>query len=329
MTTLIVLGLAIAVGLLVVPTGVIVNTGLLNKNARSEFFNRFDATPAVYRDLCTELTSTKDQENYRWLGSVPQMREFIGGRQAKGLRPESYDVVNKTYEATLEVDVNEVADDQTGQINIRIQELGQRAATHPDYLIADLLVHGATAGYLSYDGVTFFNDAHISGASGSQDNDLTATAAAAVKTTAECQTALKAAIGAMLAYLDDQGEPMVMDTSGLVVVCPPSMYLAMQEAVNQGIVLAATSAIGSVLQGIARVVSLPWLTVGTTFYLCKTNGIIRPFIFQDRERIEFAAINQPDSEHVFTKNKMLFGVKARYAVAYAYWQYCVRTVFNN
>ncbi len=116
----------------------VVQTGLLTKGLRSEFFDRFGATPTHYQDLATRIVSTSDSENYRWLGTVPAMREWGTGRLAKGLRSESYSVENLKYEATIEVDRDEIADDQTGQIRPRIGELAQRAATHKDYLISQL-----------------------------------------------------------------------------------------------------------------------------------------------------------------------------------------------
>ncbi|HOJ76444.1 MAG TPA: Mu-like prophage major head subunit gpT family protein [Phycisphaerae bacterium] len=72
----------------------VINTGLLTKGLRSEFFNRFQATPSVYGDLATRIPSTSDAETYKWLGTVPNMREWGTGRLAKGLRTESYSVEN-------------------------------------------------------------------------------------------------------------------------------------------------------------------------------------------------------------------------------------------
>jgi phage major head subunit gpT-like protein len=83
----------------------------------------------------------------------------------------------------------------------------------------------------------------------------------------------------------------------------------------------------NVLKGAASVVALPWLTLGTTWYLVKTDGILRPFIFQDREPVEFTALDQPDSEEGFKREKYLFGVRARYRLTYGYWQYAIRNVF--
>jgi len=302
----------------------VINTGLLTKGLRSEFFARFEATPTSYGELATRIVSTSDSETYRWLGTVPRMRQWGTGRLAKGLRSESYSVENLKYEATIEVDRDEIADDQTGQIRVRVAELAQHAATHKDYLLADLLINGETSGYDSYDGVSFFNDAHVSGASGSQDNKLTFTATDADSPTVEeFQGALKQAIASMLGFKDDQGEPMLIGATGLVCVVPPPMYFTALEAINASLV----SSTSNVLGGAARVVTLAWLTDASKWYLLKTDGVVRPFIFQDREPVEFGS-EAENTEEAFRREKFLYGVRARYRMAYGYWQYAVRTDFE-
>jgi phage major head subunit gpT-like protein len=303
----------------------LINTGLLTKGLRSEFFDRYNQTTTYYQDLATRIVSSSDSETYRWLGTVPKMREWGTGRIAQGLRTESYSVENLKYEATIEVDRDEVADDQTGQIRVRTGELAQRAAAHKDLLIAQLLINGGTSGYNSYDGVSFFNDGHSSGASGSQDNDLTYAAAAGDNqpTTEEFKGALKQAIAAMLGFKDDQGEPQPMTMTQLVCVVPPTMLFTAMEAVNATVINQTTN----VLAGAARVIALPWLTDSTVWYLLKTDGVVRPFIFQDREPVEFSALTET-SEEGFKREKLLFGVRSRYCMAYGYWQFAVRTSFT-
>jgi phage major head subunit gpT-like protein len=302
----------------------VVNTGLLTKGLRSEFFNRFEAARTYYQDLATRIVSTGDSETYRWLGTVPKMRDWGTGRLAKGLRTESYSVENQKYEATVEVDRDEIADDQTGQIRVRVSEMAERAATHKDYLIANLLIYGETSGYNSYDGVTFFNDSHSSGESGTQDNKLTYDATDADNpTVAEFKAALKAAIATMLSYKDDQGEPMMIASTGLVCVVPPTMYFTSLEAISASVV----NSTSNVLEGVARVMPLPWLTDASKWYLLKTDGVIRPFIFQDREPVEFGSLAE-DSEEAFKREKYLYGVRARYAMSYGYWQFAVSTDFT-
>ena len=302
----------------------IVGTGLTLAGLKSEFFQRYDATQTYFADLSTRIPSTRDKENYKWLGSIPKMREWGTGRRAAGLRTESYDVDNLKYESTLEVDRDEISDDQTGQIRVRVQELAVRAATHKDYLISQLLINGATTGYNSYDGVTFFNDTHVSGASGNQDNKLAPAAVAPTDPTVdEFKKAFKAALAAMLSFKDDVGDPMsISGGTGLVCVVAPSMYLTALEALNATIISNTTN----VLAGAARVIAFPWLSLATQWFLLKVDGVLRPFIFQDREPVEFTALEN-QSDEGFRREKYLYGVRARYRLTYAMWQYAVVSTF--
>jgi len=301
----------------------VIDTGLLTKGLRSEFFNRFQKTPAHYVELATRIPSTSDSETYRWLGTVPRLREWGQGRLTQGLRTESYSVENLKYEATIEVDRDEIADDQTGQIRIRVGELAQRAATHKDYLIGQLLINGDLTGFEGYDGVPFFSANHVSGASGTQSNNVTWNVASpSFPTTEEFKDAIRNAISTMLAFKDDQGEPMAVSETGLVVVTPPQAFFAALEAINATLI----NNVSNVLAGAARVIAMPWLTEATEWYLLKTDGVVRPFIFQDREPIEFGALTE-DSEEGFKREKFLFGVRARYRLAFGYWQFAVKTTF--
>lgn len=308
----------------------VIDTGLTLKGVRSEFFNRFNATRTYFQDWSTRIPSTTDAERYRWLGTVPQMREWGQGRHAKGLRNEAYNVDNLKYEATLEVDRDEIADDQTGQIMIRAAELGQRAATHKDYLLGLLMDNGGSSGFNSYDGVSFFTVSHSSGSSGWQSNAIVIDTAgdATTITTGEMATGIAQGIAAMMGFKDDQGLPMAIDQGSISVVVHPDYYWKAREALG-ATVIANTS---NVLQGAANLVSFPFLTAPTTadgyIYLVKNDGVVRPFIFQDREPVTFAAIDQPDSEEVFMREKNYYGVRARYRMTYGYWQYCVRVNFT-
>ncbi len=301
----------------------IINTGLLAKGLRSEFFNRFDVATTHFQDLSTRIESNSDQETYRWLGTVPQMRQWGDGRVAKGLRTESYSVENLKYESTLEVDRDEIADDKTGQIRVRIAELADRAATHKDFLISQLLLNAEITGFNSFDGVSFFNATHLSGSSGSQSNQVGATAVDPDNVTVtEFKDALKNSIGQMLALKDDQGDPMAMTATGLVCVVPTTLFFSALEAVSATVV----NNTSNVLDGVARVIAFPWLTDIRKWYLLKTDGVVRPFIFQDREPVEFSSLAE-DSDEGFRREKFLFGARARYRMAYGYWQFAVRTVF--
>jgi phage major head subunit gpT-like protein len=318
MVTLVVIG---ALLLLATRVFAVINTGLTTPGIRAEFMERYDNTPADYIDLATRVPSTTQTESYRWLGSVPQLREWGTGRLAQGLRSERYDVSNGEYEATIEVDRKEIEDDQIGGIRIRVQELAVAAKTHPDFLIEQLLINGASVGYNGYDGVPFFDANHVSGESGAQSNLVEQTAVDEdVPTTVEFRASLCKAIARMVAFKDDVGLPRRVRPTGLVVVVPPSMLFTALEAIDLQLVGQTMNPLGkNVLQNVARVVSLPGLTTASRYYLLKCDVPVRPFIFQDRIPLEFAGIDKPADENVFTKNTYLYGVRARYAMAYAYW----------
>lgn len=307
----------------------VINTGLTIPGLKADFFQRYNdvVKHTYFEQLSTRIKSNTKKETYAFLGSVPPMREWGDGRLARGMSTESYDITNLKYENTLEIDRDEIDDDQTGQIRIRVSELADRAATHKDSLIAQLLINGATAGFNSYDGVSYFNAAHVSGKSGSQSNvlSLSGTVDPDDPTTAEFSKALKTAISTMLGLVDDQGEPMVLSLdSGLFVVVPPTMMWTALESINSTLVSSTTN----VLQGAARVITFPYITATDTFYLLYTGSTVRPFIFQSRDEVEFTALEN-ESDEGFRREKYLYGVRARYRMTYGYWQHAIQLQFTS
>ena len=95
------------------------------------------------------------------------------------------------------------------------------------------------------------------------------------------------------------------------------------EAVNATLV----SGTSNVVAGAARIIAFPWLTDQSKWYLVKTDGVVRPFIFQDREPVEFTALTE-ESDEGFRREKFLFGVRARYRMAFGYWQHAIRLDFT-
>lgn len=305
----------------------IIGTSLTLPGVRANFFQRFDEVAAQthYEELSTRLPSTTDSEKHRFLGQVPPVRQWGTGRLARGVFAEAYDIANLKYEITLEVDRDEISDDQTGQIMIRVREMGQRAAQHKDSEVARLLANGHSAGYHSYDGVPLFGATHESGKSGAQDNDLTgAIVDKDAPTAAEFRASLSEAIVALLGFKDDQGEPMSLGATGLIAIVPASMLIPASEAINASII----SSTENILKGVAKVLAFSYLTDTDTWFLLKTDVSVRPFVFQDREPVEFTS-RERDSDEGFLREKFLYGVRARYRMTYGYWQYALRYVFTT
>lgn len=304
----------------------IANTGLLTKGLRSEFFERFgpDDATAAYRRLCSRIPSSAAQEAQRWLGYMPTMRAWGTGRKARGLNANGMTLTNEKFELTLEVDRDEIDDDQTGQIRLRIQDMAPAAAAHKDIVIEDLLNHGADAGYTCYDGQRFFSATHSEGASGNQSNLTTPAMAAAAPTVVEFRAGVDAARATMTSYLNDQGESARIRPSGLAVVVPPALEITAIEAMTAAVLVGST--VTSRLT--ADVIMLPGLSSAVTGFLCKLDSPVGPFVWQDRAPIEFGALDSPTSEEGFKREKYLYGVRARYKIWYGRWTHCIRMVFT-
>ncbi|WP_282094322.1 Mu-like prophage major head subunit gpT family protein [Epibacterium ulvae] len=60
---------------------------------------------------------------------------------------------------------------------------------------------------------------------------------------------------------------------------------------------------------------------GQPWYLLDLNSVLRPFIFQEREKVELVGKEDAkQSDHVFMNNEYLYGADAYWAAGYGFWQ---------
>jgi len=144
------------------------NLAGINKTFSTIFNQAFDAAKSMYEFVAMTVPSTGRSVDYKWLGDFPAMREWIGDRVIKDLSAFNYEIINKSHEATIEVDRDDIEDDQIGVYTPMIQSLAATAKVHPDILVFALLKAGFDT--LCYDGQYFFDEDHqVNGASVSND----------------------------------------------------------------------------------------------------------------------------------------------------------------
>jgi phage major head subunit gpT-like protein len=294
------------------------------------FYNELQAVEAAswVNKISMLFDSNQESETYKWLGMVPQMREWVGGRQAKGFRDNGITITNKLYEATLEVLVDEIRRDKTGQVMLRVAEMARRAEEHWAYLLSALIAANGTC----YDAVAFFSGSHTEGSSGTQDNDLTSAATTGTDpTAAEMEAAIMDAVEAMLGFLDDQGQPMNAGAREFLVMIPPAYLKATCGALGST-QISSSSALVPVVTSVAGmrfdVAVNPFLTAWTAnFAVFRTDGRAKPFIRQEEVPITVEAIAE-GSEEEFKNNRHLYGVKATRNVGLGYWQFGVLHTFT-
>lgn len=298
---------------------VVTDTGLTSRAIIGRFYRRLEehAEAAWWTRLALQFSSNQESETYRWLGMVPQVREWIGGRQVKPLRTQGMTIANKTWEATVRIDADEQRRDKTGQILVRINELARRVATHPNKLITDLILQGESTE--TYDGSNFFASDHSEGDSGTQSNsfsyNVTTTTA---PTEDEMYQAIVTTISNLLHLRDDTGEPVNEGTREFVVMIPMGFLSSTLSALTQ-----PRGDVNNPLAGPDpfRVtwIANPRLTWTNKFCVFRSDGSTRPFIFQEEMPVQVHALAE-GSELEANENQHQYGVKAVHAAGYGFWQ---------
>ncbi|RMF71777.1 MAG: hypothetical protein D6744_17485 [Planctomycetota bacterium] len=299
---------------------VVVDTGLTSQAIVGRFYRRLEefAQSAWWTRLAMRFSSTQESETYRWLGMVPQVREWVGGRQIRPLRNQGVTIVNKTWEATIRVDADEQRRDKSGQILVRVNEMARRVATHPNKLLTDLILNGESDA--AYDGESFFGTNHNEGDSGAQSNSITYDVGTpTAPSDAEMYAAIVKAIGQLLTIKDDQGEPMNESASEFLVMTPMPLLSATLTALSAQQINASSNPLSVGDPFRVNWVANPRLTWTDKFAVFRTDGQSRPFIFQEELPVQVQVLAE-GSELEINENQHQYGVKAIHQAGYGFWQ---------
>jgi phage major head subunit gpT-like protein len=278
------------------------------------------------------FNSDQDFETYPWLGQSPAMREWIGGRQAKGFIANSLIVRNKHFEATIQFLLKDLRRDKTGQVRVRISELAARAATHWASLLSTLIVNGPLAAGVCYDGQYFFDTDHadpgadyVTSQSNAISVDISTLAtqvhgAVATPAVEEMAQSILAGVSTIQGFLDDRGEPQNENSKNFIVMVPTSLN---QVAVNA---LAQPLMAGPAVQTASpdlhiEVANNPRLNAWTDkFAVFCTDGRQKSFILQEETGVQVRA-KAEGSEFEFDNDAHQYGIDSWRNVAYGQWRH--------
>jgi len=294
------------------------------------YFTSLETNPgsAMLDGISNLFTSDQASETYNFLGQTPAMREWVGGRQAKGFSGQGITIFNTHYEATLEIEVKDARRDKTPQIEARIAEFSQRAQTHWASLLSTLLINAPST--VCYDGQFFFDTDHSEGSSGIQDNDITVDISAlpaavhgvvTAPSVEEMQQSILKGIAQILSFKDDQGEPMNENASRFLVVVPVALYLTAVAAVSTLMTAALQQNLNpNLIAGLTVDVQMnPRLTWTDSFAVFRTDSPIKAFIRQSETEVELTVLGE-GSDHAFKHKSWQYGLDAWRGVGYGYWQ---------
>lgn len=263
--------------------------------------------------ISTATKSNARSNVYGFKAMQTQLREWIGPRVALNLSEHSYEIVNKKYEGTLEVDRTEIEDDNIGIFTgMEIPDLAQATKKHPDILLAALIKANPTA----FDAKSMFASDHPTYAPSAftqtYQNDFSyALDADGVNTV----------YSTMAGYLGENGQPLTVRPDTLIV--PPQLRRAAM-ALNNSATSALPGAgagdpsatIDNPMRGwfkqiieIAELADQP-----TVWYIADMSKVVKPLIVQTRQEAELVSRQNLDDPKVFDLDKFTWGVRVRHNV---------------
>lgn len=294
------------------------------------YYARLEANPGLawVNGVSNLFNSDQASETYPFLGQSPAMREWVGGRSAKGLAQNSLTITNKHYESTIEVALRDMRRDKTGQIEARINEFADRSLTHWASLLSTLIIAGTST--VCYDGQYYFDTDHSEGASGTQDNDIGVDISAlpcavhgvvTAPSVEEMQQSILKGIAQILSFKDDRGEPMNENAQRFMVIVPVSLYLTAVAACSSLVTAALANNLNpNLIAGLTVDVQMnPRLTWTDSFAVFRTDSPIKGLIRQS-ETDGAVKMKDENSEFAFDNDAIQIGIDAWRNVGYGYWQ---------
>ena len=261
------------------------------------------STRALIPHSPTVVPSTTGEQDYKWLGQMPGMREWIGEREVQALAAYDYLIKNKKFEMTIGVPRDDIEDDKYGVYTPLFSNMGEAAALHPDELVFGAMMSGFNE--KCYDGLSFFNTAHKVG-------DATYSNRSNKKLSRESYMEGRSSI---MSIKGDKGKSLKLVPDLLVV--PP----ALEETAR--LILEADQIDGTtnVLKGTAKLHVEPALAEHPEYwFLLCTNRFLKPFIYQLRKKIKFTSLTRDTDENVFMLDEYLYGADGRSNAGYGFWQ---------
>lgn len=270
----------------------------------STAFNRsFGDTQSNYQKVATVVPSSTGEQDYKWLGQIPDMREWVGERELQSLAAYDYLIKNKKFEMTISVPRDDIEDDKYGVYTPYFSNMGEAAALHPDVLVFGAMMDGFKE--KCYDGQPFFSSSHKVGKdtySNCTDKRLS-------------RESYMEARSSIMSIRGDKGKSLKL-VPDLLVVSP-----ALEETAK--LILEADQIDGTtnVLKGTAKLLVEPALAEHPDYwFLLCTGRFLKPIIYQIRKKIKFTSLTKDTDENVFMRDEFVYGADGRSNAGYGFWQ---------
>lgn len=279
--------------------------------ARVGFLTALKTTPMPWQRIAGTINATARTTDLVDLGATPMPTE--GSPVIKDFVERSLSVKARDWNTVIGISYNAIKDDQTATIEPKARSAGERFQLHINGLVMKALNAGDAATYgLAYDGLTFFNDAHIDkGASyqTAQDNNFALALSLDNFTTV---------INAASLFVDAVGEysEHVYD----LLVVPPALRRTAAQICNNPDDYGTANRAVNPFSGQVEPLVVPQMDA-TGWVLLSSGGTIKPMLFVQREA---PALQDAWFDPMAADGGMYyFKYYARYNIAYGDWRLAI------
>lgn len=287
----------------------------LRKKSNTTLFKSMQgfANKQQWKDQTTIVKTKEATTHFEWLGDLAGVKEWKDKRQIEALTKHSHSITAKSWEDTIGIDKNDLADN--GEvITPRIKAMGYKLMQHLNKRFWTVLVAGTSG--LGYDGVAFFSDSHpIDDSTSTNDNLMTGAGITEANIIADWLQVKKGFLG----FNDREGDPL-LDDLGSITIYHSSDTMAIMDTVFNKQHLASGET--NVNYQAAKTVTVPYLS-GNDWYAFKTDLPMKAMLLAERK----AWKTEWDTTREFDTKKIYYGADARYDFGYGYWQLCI--MVNN
>lgn len=277
------------------------------------FDMQLQRTPTVFQDLCTVIPVSSTVTEFKWLGDVPKMTEWIGQRAINKLQAETHQIRTRNWANGIEVERDDLDDDKLGLIAPRISQLASEGMWHIEDLVFDILndalENGAGGGSLAlcYDGQPLFDTDHTASGSGG-------TSQANFVETEFDEGTYQEAWGKIMGFTDTKGNKLRIMPDTLCVGV--SNRTVARKLINQQTLASGEQNIEA---GSSRLIVHPRMNA-TNWALFSTAQAVRALIVLIRQAPRFAAADSMSGDDAFMNAVFKYGADARHGAGLGLWQ---------
>lgn len=289
----------------------------LATSLKKVFDASFEAAESQWDQVAMQVPSTGASNTYAWIDKFPKLRKWIGDKVVKQLSGHAYTIINDDFEATVEIDRNDIEDDNLGIYKPQTEMAGESSKQWADELVFTTLTNGFDE--KCYDGKTFYATNHEVGEG---KNKKLVSNRLNVPLSIDSLAAAKASYGAARTMLrsvkDEEGRPLNLKPSLLIV--PPAL-----EDIANALMTNDRLEDGkpNPYKATAKVLVVGWLKTDTEWHLHDSTKPVKAIIFQPRKKPVFVQQTDTSSDSVFMRKKFKYGAEARGAAGYGLWQMAV------